>query len=192
MTVGWDDIEAAAKQLFNVWTNGGDLDWAKEAWGHLSNAGLTNAFSFVDRTLVNLRLVTLAKVYQDFARAKWDENLDRSFSQLAESLEVDRLALGLFAASSALTDDWAYHEDKYDLYEAALAAAVESLRPELFKCLCNAYGDVTSLYRRLCKTVSPILDDEDADAVEDDDSDDFEVTGQNEEAYLYVTQGFRR
>src|SRR5271169_1724014 len=34
MAVEWDEIKKAASGMFNVWTSGGDLAFAKECWGH--------------------------------------------------------------------------------------------------------------------------------------------------------------
>ena len=39
--IEWDEIETAATKMFNVWIDGDELKWAKEAWKRLAKAGLT-------------------------------------------------------------------------------------------------------------------------------------------------------
>jgi hypothetical protein len=178
--------------MFRVWTSEGDFDWAREAWAHLSKAGLTREFGYLDRTLVSLRLVTLAKIYQDFSGAKWDENPDDSFSELASHVEVDPLALGLFAGSNASYEDWETFEEEFDLREVSLAAACEALRPGIFECLSKAYGGTTGLYIRLSMTCSGVVSGDDSESDEGESADDLDITGPNMDAYEFVTSGFRR
>jgi hypothetical protein len=72
--VTWDEVEEAASKMFNVWLDGQELNWAKEAWNHLSAAGLTSRETFLEETKSKLRLVTLARIYQEFCGLAWDEN----------------------------------------------------------------------------------------------------------------------
>jgi hypothetical protein len=39
----WEELESAAAKMFDVWIDGTELKWAKEAWRHLIKAGLTDA-----------------------------------------------------------------------------------------------------------------------------------------------------
>lgn len=64
--IDWDEVEDAASKMFNVWGAVYELDWAKEAWGHLCAAGLTSRQTFLDETVAKLRLVTLARIYEEF------------------------------------------------------------------------------------------------------------------------------
>jgi len=132
----------------------------------------------------------LGKVYEEFCAVKWEENPDRSLEMLAESLDIDRLPLGLLAAKVGHQSDHEYHlydtDDDYRLYENALLAASAQLRKELFACLRNAYGDEGKLYARLCRTAVG-LDPADGEATEDA----FEFTDNNFRAYEYVTNGFK-
>jgi hypothetical protein len=52
--------------MFNVWIDGTELKWAKEAWKHLAKAGLTEATTILEITATKLRLVTLARIYHEF------------------------------------------------------------------------------------------------------------------------------
>jgi hypothetical protein len=60
--IGWDEVEDAAAKMFNIWVDGNELKWAKEAWRHLAAAGLTGATTILEITATKLRLVTLANI----------------------------------------------------------------------------------------------------------------------------------
>lgn len=182
MTVNWDDIEDAAKSMFNIWTSGGDLAWAKEAWGHLVEAGLAQEFSFIDETRVCLRFVVLARIYEEFSAAKWNESRGRSFTELAEGLWIDDLALGILASEA----DAEYESTPTapELREACLESAANACRPQLFECLTQACGGVERLYLRLSATRDGIVRDDLTDPR------DNEPSGPNLDAYDFVRQGF--
>lgn len=57
--IEWDEVEHGASMMFSVWLGSRELDWAKEAWGHLSPAGLTRRDTLIEETAAKLRLVTL-------------------------------------------------------------------------------------------------------------------------------------
>jgi hypothetical protein len=189
--VTWDDIKGPASEIFDIWSSGGDFQWAQEAWRHLTAAGLTSINSHADRTTVSLRLMMLGKVYEEFCAAKWGENPDRSLTMLAESVDIDRLSLGLLAAKAGCDGDEADIED--ELYENALVAASAHVREELFTCLRDAYGHEGELYARLCKTsggIETVSGNGAGDDIEEDTEDAFAVTGSNLQAYTFITNGF--
>jgi hypothetical protein len=181
--IEWSEIEAAASKMFAVWSGGGELAWAKECWGYLTPLGLTLNTNPLDMTTSLLRLVALARIYEEFCGYAWDENPGSSAHTLAEDLEIDPVALGILAGQ--LPDQY-FDEatDEYELREAALIAVTDSMRPELFANLVNAYGSENKLYSRMAKT--------NHDPDEEDDNDEFEVTGPNESAYNFVMSGFRK
>jgi len=74
--IKWEDVESVATKMFNVWVDGTESEWAKEAWSHLTEAGLVGTTTILDMTAANLRLVTLALIYQEFCSFAWDENPD--------------------------------------------------------------------------------------------------------------------
>ena len=71
--IGWDEVKEAASKMFSVWVDGCELDWAREAWGHRCAAGLTSRQSFLAETEAKLRLVTLARIYQEFYGLAWGQ-----------------------------------------------------------------------------------------------------------------------
>lgn len=181
--IKWDEVENAAAKMFNVWIDGTELKWAKEAWNHLAKAGLTEATTILEITATKLRLVTLARIYQEFSGFAWDENPETPLDYLAEDLEIDPVALGTLAGRADPNDFEDLTEDEY-LLGAALQTVTDSQRQEIFECLRTAYGDELRLYSRLWHTRSPL-------AEEDSEGNEWEVTGANSSALEYVRNGFQ-
>jgi len=165
--IKWEDVESGATKMFNVWVDGTELEWAKEAWSHLTAAGLVGARTTLDMTAANLRVVTLALIYQEFCGFAWDERPETPVHYLAEDLEIDPVALGILAAK-ADRDEFEEFTDDYRLREAALLAVTNSQRQEIF----------------LWHTRSLV-------AEENAEGNEFEVTGANSYALEYVRNGFR-
>lgn len=180
---GWNEVRDAASRMFYVWDCGGELAWAEEAWAHLYEAGLANDGSILEHTAAKLRLVTLARVYEEFSGLAWDENPETPLDYLAEDLDIDNLALGILAASAG--GDFEDTADEYELRELALLAVTNRQRREVFECLSAAYGGAINLYTRLWKTRSP-------DQGEDCDGEEFEPTPRKANAMHFVTSGFQQ
>lgn len=178
----WEDISAAAEGMFRVWNGDGQITWVEECWRHLSEAGLTGNSTILETTETCLRLVALARIYEEFCGLAWYENPETPISYLAEDFEIDLLALGIIAATSATELLDAVH-DKYELYDLALLAAPDARRPEFFQCLCNAYDGEIGLYSRMSKT--------NQSAGDEDDEDEFDGTTPNADAFAYVKNGFK-
>ena len=112
----------------------------------------------------------------------------RRFSYLAEELDIDLVALGVIAASTGR--EWLEDVgDEADLRNSALIVATDGLRPEIHKCLCKAYGNEIALYSRMSRTRHSVHPDETDD--NDDDGEEFEVTGPNSCALQFVMDGFK-
>jgi len=184
MPLRWEEVEEAAAGMFRVWTSCGDLDFAKEAWGHLETAGLTNDDDIVSKTQSCLMLVALCRIYLAFSKAKWDEDPDTPIMFLAEDLYIDQVALGLLAAPNFPRHG---HNppgfEPLDLYENALLAATIMLEPQVFACLRRAYGGDMGLYTRLCRTRSNN---------QEHDGDDFDITSPNMDAYDFLKHRYIR
>lgn len=180
--IGWEEIEEAASKMFSVWINGGELKWAREAWGHLRNADLASRQTLLDETQAKLRLVTLARIYQEFCGLAWDENPETPLDYLTEDLEIDPVAVGVLAAQTG-SDELEESIDDYELLIVALTAVTNSQRQDIFQCLKKAYGDEIRLYGRFWYTRPGLT--------EDNEGDEFEVTIPNSAALEYVRNGFR-
>jgi hypothetical protein len=182
--IEWDELEEAASKMFSVWVDGCELDWAKEVWGHLSAAGLTSRQTFLAETEAKLRLVTLARIYQEFCGLAWDENPETPTDHLAYDLHIDPVAIGVLAAATGC-DEIEEAVEEYELHEAALTAVTNNQRQEIFGCLKAAYGNEYRLYSRIWHTRSH-------PAEKDSKGDEFEVPDSNSTALEYVSNGFRR
>ncbi len=177
----WDDIEPVAKNLFDVWNGGGELQWAKEAWGHLINAGLVDTSNIIELTRSQLRLLTLAFMYDQFCRHAWQESSVEQPSDLSEDMEFDRFALGvLYGMLDPASDAF----DKDELAEEAINEVCVSLRSEIVSCLLSSYGGKSDLYARLWSTRNAADDDDGEDA------DVFEPDADQLAGYDFVDQGF--
>ena len=53
----WEEVESAATKMFSVWVDGTELEWAKEAWSHLTAAGLVGATTILDVTAARAYLL---------------------------------------------------------------------------------------------------------------------------------------
>jgi hypothetical protein len=177
-TVNWEDIKGSASNMFHVWGDGGEFEWAEECWGHFKAKGLAGNSTILEQTATNLRLVTLACIYEEFAGLAWDENPESGVDYLSENLEIDSLALGILAATAS-PDNFNDAGDEYELREAALLSATSAQRSEIFACLCAAYGGEVPLYSRMARTYPS-----------ERDGDEFDVTGGNCRSLQFVMNGF--
>lgn len=144
---------------------------------------MTRATTILEVTAAKLRLVTLAKIYQEFSGFAWDEDPETPLDYLAEDLEIDPVALGILAGKADWNDFEELTEDNY-LFGVALETVTNNQRQEVFECLRNAYGDEFRLYSRLWHTRSARVE-------RDSEGDEFKLTGANSRALEYVRNGFR-
>ncbi len=184
-SIDWDDISGTASKMFDVWVSGGELEWARECWNHFDAAGLVSQETSFENTRSLLRLVTLAKIYQEFSGAAWEEYPETPLDYLAEDLELDPVAIGILAAR-AEPDDSCWEGDDYELRDYALTVVTNSMRKEIYACLRKAYGGDVGLYSRMFQTHKA---EENFD--EEDGAEEFEVTGTNVRALDFVMSGFR-
>lgn len=81
----WEDIDDFASELFDVWTDGGDLKWAETAWQALTEAGLTSFTSEAERTTCMARLLALSALYREFCVYAFDEGSSGEWQELVTS-----------------------------------------------------------------------------------------------------------
>lgn len=181
--ITWEKVSKAASKMFHVWCGDGEIRWVEECWGHLAEADLTGNGTPLEATATALRLISLARIYEEFCGLAWDENPETSIDCLAEDLDLDATALGILGAQAS-PDAFEHAEDEYELREAALTAAADARRQEIFECLSKAYGGAVPLYSRMSQT--------NQSAEEENDQDEFEVTGSNGVALSFVMNGFQQ
>lgn len=177
----WDEVENAAKKMFTLWGGDGELAWAKEAWMHLSAAGLTANYSLEDLTRTQLRLVTLAYVYDRFCDNAWEESWQSEPYLFAEHIDLSPLGLGiLYGRLQPEVDDW----EESTIFAEAVEAVCLSLKDEIHDCLVQAYGGNHRLFARLWNTRDEELEEDDTDGSA------FDVEPDNLVGFDYVQQGF--
>ena len=181
--IDWADVSEAASRMFDVWCGGGEILWVEECWNHFGKAGLTRNATPLEATESLLRLVSLARIYEEFCGLAWDENPETPISYLAEDLDIDPLALGILGGQSSADAFWDA-ESSHELQRAALTAATTAQRQEIYNCLVNAYGGVTELYSRMSAT--------NQSSQEENDTDEFDVTGPNMDAFNFVSCHFQQ
>lgn len=181
--IPWDEVSSAAASMFRVWRDGGELEWAEECWGHFQKVGLADEDTVLSRTSSLIRLVTLARIYEEFAGFAWEESSETPVDFLAEHLKIDRVALGIIGARAEPKEfDDNFDDDEYQLYETALRAASNAQRKDIHLCLCAAYGGEIMLYSRMSRTHPSAFEDGNGE---------FEVTSGNCQALQYVQNGFQ-
>jgi hypothetical protein len=177
-TIPWSVVEPAAEDIFKVWVNGGELEWAKECWGHFEAAGLTRNETPLMTTATLLRLLSLGRIYEKFCVLAWDEDPDTPIDYMASELPLDDFSLGILAAKD-FASGFDIESSPDELKEMALIGASDAQTKEIFECLSKAYGDPIQLYSKMSQTYPS-----------HDDGDEFEVTGTNARALAFVTAGF--
>ncbi len=175
----WLKVAPTACEIFSVWEGDAELDWAREAWDYLFKANLVGIDSPLGKAASNLRILTLGFIYHDFCRIAWDEDPDNSLDHMIEQLDIDPLALGVFAGSP---DDeiFEFVEDEDELFEASIENATLILRQGIHECLVAAYGGDDQLHSRMLST----CDDDEAES-------GLESSGANAESLAFVRSGFR-
>ena len=181
--IGWEDVRPYAAEMFNIWVSESALEFAREAWGHFNSAGLVKDKTLIEITSTKLRLVTLARIYEEFCSAAWEENSDGSISRLAEEFGIDSTALGILVPPGNI-GQFDHAADADELRETALWIVTEGQRDEIFECLKAAYGGELGLYLRLRRTNSSR-----EYANEEEELDDWDETTDD---FQFVFNGFRK
>ncbi len=178
----WYDVSDAAGEMFKMWVEGGDLEWAEESWDHLLAADMLADESLLDTVKSKCHLITLAVIYLEFAALTFEEDVEPSLTDYASLLEINLVALGVYWA---LAHPKAANSIKMDenLTENILRRIVERLRSNVYRCLLKADGNAMGIYLRMAATASSteVVDDD------DDDEDQSQATVQRENPALEIT-----
>jgi len=152
----WTDLSPAAHQIFHIWTDRHleELRWASSAWTALQRAGLTSYSSEVEKTLVLIRLMTLAAMYHEFAERAWQEYFTPEYVDWAEQLEIDEIHVDELLGPDELRDSV-----DHSLLEDRLQFLVNLSRHEIYKALVAYFGDDSGIFTALWKIQEPEEDD---------------------------------
>jgi hypothetical protein len=189
--VNWDQLRPLAEEVFRIWTDGGDLRWAQEAWEHVTAAGLANYSTTLDRVVVDIRLMTIGSIYRDWCAVAHDERQDDEPTYWLDGTDISLVHLGqLIGSEDDLGDE--------DQAENAIHALILRERPRILKTLLAGFGDVPGLFVSLWRSAledesDSIFDDEDG---RDPTASDWEVlndvTDEKLAAYQWIDQGCER
>lgn len=152
----WTDLSPAGHEIFHIWTDrqAEELHWASSAWTALQRAGLTSYSSEVEKTLVLIRLITLAAMYHEFADRAWQEIFSPDYLQWADELQIDENHVDDLLGSDELRDPV-----DHDLFGERLQFLVNLSRHEIYKALVAYFGDDSGIFTALWKIQEPEEDD---------------------------------
>lgn len=159
--VRWRDVEPLAQDIFRVWSDGGDLEWARTAWCILGEAGLTPVVDDEDMAEVlgvRFRLLILGVFFHTFAKTAWNEGYvdpemwiqERGFSSRPDDLRYLNEPLYDDLAASAAAD-----EDRFPwstFIEIIVADGFYQEYDLVVKTLREAYGGDNDLFVSLWVT----------------------------------------
>jgi hypothetical protein len=152
----WTDLSRAAQQIFHIWTDHHveELLWASSAWTALLKAGLTSYSSEVEKTLVLVRLITLAAMYHEFADRAWEEYFTPDYVDWAEQLEIDEVNVDELLGPDEM-------RDSVDpcLFRERLQFLVNLSRHEIYEALIAHFGDDSRIFAALWKIQEPEEDE---------------------------------
>jgi hypothetical protein len=167
-TLRWDEVKPFARDLFKVWWDGSELQWAQTAWEHVIAAGYANGEMGKEYCQARLRLLALATLYADWCFLATDENPEPEVEGYVKVLALNPFYLGLLLEPDYELDGqdrFGFHDD-----EIALANAVRELvcreRPIVAKALLAGFGGPSQLFISLWRTQCPpvVQEDEPAEA----------------------------
>lgn len=178
-SVTWDQVQRYASQLFDVWVDGREQEWAELAWGFLAKGGLTTYRSEVHRTLVYVRLIVMGVMYREFCAKAWDEWDEPDLKEWLDLLDV-----GPFRIAQLIGPEFQTHSElsEEELLQVALEQLIERERQVIFRTLAKHFGGKSMLFASLWATNFDFefdREDEDEDQDEDEGQDeDFEHNAQ--------------
>jgi hypothetical protein len=162
-TLGWEDVKPVADEAFSIFVGRPELVWARQAWDHVTAAGLAGYSTELQRCRACFRFLALATVYYDWCATAWQENRDDDeICMAAEGFEMDPLHIGQLLGSDAETDS---------LYQA-LTTLMYDAREEVLGLVIKGFGGPRAFARALWRSnrePAEISEDEDAGLFREDD-----------------------
>ena len=151
----WGDVKEAANDIFSVWIDQPELQWAKKSWGLIEKYGLTVYENEFERHIVVFRFLILGGIYNDFCCVTWEECFEPEYDGWADIFELEpHIIWQLYANLS----DWEPDEDIEE--RDALVCLVENCRNEVVTALLNGFGNENNLYASLWGSRYPLHSEE--------------------------------
>ena len=155
--LGWNEVQDAAKELFNIWTHRQELVWAEKAWTIMLEAGLTSYTTEYGRCRVALYLLGLSSLYYDFCWLGCDERQTPNYMDAADLLGLTPFRMGQIVAADP---------DFLDGGEEIFFDALEIYAKEQRSALCGPLirNSCLDFYNELWYTVAGLPNDEEDEA----------------------------
>jgi hypothetical protein len=125
-----------------VWKDQPELNWAREAWHHLTAQGLAQYENEVERVAVKLRFLALAGFYRDFCYVAWGETSYPMYRLWADEMEISQVRVGQLVGRDFEANSEA---DNGELFASALQELITSARTEVLNALLQAYRGASGL-----------------------------------------------
>src|SRR5258705_8654160 len=101
-----EELEPLASEWDCVWNDKEKLEWAKQAWGFITAAGLTEYSTPLERAKVVIRFLALAGIFSDFCEIAFSDGHRPEHLYIATELNVTPFQLGQLAGSRPDCDDY--------------------------------------------------------------------------------------
>lgn len=148
--ITWEEIDEETEYLFEIWVNGSEMIWAKQAWEALDVAGLTTYKNELGKSQVLIRLLALACIYRKFCHYAWGEGYDFSgaYYEWERCFEINPFRLGQLVGNEFNEDDSLSDDElSYQALEHLCKSAVMPIQKALLKYYKEPYPLIEALWR---------------------------------------------
>jgi hypothetical protein len=143
----WSDVEQAIPDIFGIWVSGKEKTWAKAAWEHVIDAGLSSYRDAGTEAIAVFRFLALGSTYCDFCAKAADEIVEPEYTSWIQHFGVDAFTIGRLSAAVQADDE-----------DAALRALVLAQRPAVLQAITKGFGGVDRLFESLWLTIEKPAD----------------------------------
>jgi hypothetical protein len=145
----------------------------------------------MEKTLVFIRLMTLATIYKEFCDLAWDEWNEPMYTVWASELDINRYRVAQSIGPEFAKDS---NETEEDLLSLALAELVDLARAEISDVLIKDFGGESALFISLWRTAGSSEEDSEGEGQpeEDDYSIVNNVTAEKGRAFEWIQEGMPR
>lgn len=182
--LSWEELEPLASEWDCVWNDPPKLEWAKEAWRILTEAGLTSYSSEIDRVRVAMRFLGLAGLFADFYQIAFTDGFEPQYLDLCNGLEITPFRLGQLVGEDS---EWSFEEEDLD---SLLQSLANDSRKEIYLALTSGFGGLSGLFISLWKSNPAACS---ADYGDDGEEDNLIVsnnlTPEKFEVYQWLSEG---
>lgn len=167
--LSWDDL-SGTEEIFSVWVDGDEIEWAKKSWEILSAHGLTEYENEIERCLVLIRLLCLGVMYREFCYFAWDEYPDIDLADWADEAGINSFRIAQIVGNEFEPD---LDGSERELLEEALKRLILREHSRVYRALVEGFGGKSMLFASLWLTMEKGAmadgwDDEEGEENEDD------------------------